>query len=102
MKRYLVVIGVTAACGSVAGDNKQHDAAVQQPDSRPVDGRGVDAFTCATTPANLQGRWRAENNANDDSGNGYNGTTVGSSFGYTPGKHGMAFLLNGSTNEVLV
>lgn len=102
MKRYLVLMGVTAACGSVSGDNKQHDAAVQQPDSRTVDSVGVDAFTCATTPSNLNARWRGENNANDDSGNSYNGTTVGANFGYTPGKHGMAFLMDGTTNEVQI
>lgn len=96
---FMVVVGLSVACGSVSGDGKQ-DAAVKQPDAA-VDGRGVDASTCAATPANLAARWRGESNTNDDSGNAYNGTAIGS-LAYAPGKHGMAFLMNGSTTEVQV
>ncbi len=54
------------------------------------------------TPANLNARWRGDSNTNDDSGNAYNGTAVGNNLSYTQGKHGMAFLFDGTTNEVKV
>jgi hypothetical protein len=96
MKMIWIVV-MTSACGSVSNETK-NDAAVAI-DSTIDDVRAIDAFTCATTPSNMTARWRGDGNANDDSGNSYNGTTLGT-FAYGPGKHGMAFLFDGSTNAV--
>jgi hypothetical protein len=92
------VVLAAAACSPVV--DERIDAAVQ-PDSRMVDA-GMDAFTCANKPSNLTGRWRGENNASDDSGNSNNGTPVGATFMYAPGKHGTAFLFDGSTSAVKI
>jgi hypothetical protein len=90
---------VLAACGSVAGKNP--DAAV---DSKQVDGqtdaRGIDAFTCAANPTGLAGRWRAEMNVNDDL-NAAPGTQNGGVI-YSAGKHGYAFVLDGSSKWVSI
>lgn len=89
-----------AGCGGV--EAVKQDGAVKPPDAvAVVDSAGSNAPTCATTPANLAGRWRGDGNTNDDSGNAYNGAAVGT-LSYTTGKHGMAFLLDGSTNLVSI
>src|SRR5437764_1334327 len=83
-----------AACGSVAATPDAKPVVVDAPigaDAPP----GIDAATCAPAPAGLAARWRGENNANDDQGL-FNGTVNGN-IAYTPGKHGSAFLLDGST-----
>lgn len=100
--RYLAsVMAISAACGSVSSDNKQ-DAAMGQLDAPPSDAGATDALTCAPAAPNLNARWRADGNAMDDGGNAYHGATVGNSFSYAPGRHGMAFLLDGTTNFVRV
>jgi hypothetical protein len=75
--------------------SKNTDAAV---DTKITDSAlndaGVDAFTCAANPAGLAGRWRAEMNTNDDL-NASPGTQIGGVV-YSPGKHGFAFVLDGT------
>jgi hypothetical protein len=78
------------ACGSSAAT----------PDATPVvvDAPIVaDAATCAPTPAGLGARWRGEGNANDDLGL-YNGSA--NNVFYQTGKHGLAFLLQGTGDVV--
>jgi hypothetical protein len=96
--RHSFVLVILAACGSVA--NEQKDAAI---DSRSIDAAqdaGIDAFTCAANPAGLAGRWRAEMNVNDDL-SASTATQVGGVV-YSPGKHGFAFVLDGSSKYVSV
>lgn len=72
-------IGCIAACGQVASN----------------------AERCAPPPAGLVARWRGDMTAKDDTGR-YDGTVVGA-LAYTPsGRHGSAFLLNGTTAAVMV
>jgi len=66
-------------------------------DATPVDA-GLDAATCVPTPAGLAARWRGENVTADDKGL-FDGTAHGS-LAYTPGRHGSAFLLDGTTAYV--
>lgn len=92
----IVVLWVTlVACGSVAGNHP--DAA---PDSAPSDA-STDGPTCAANPPGLAGRWRGEMNTTDDTA-AHNGTPIGNNLGYAPGQHGLAFLLDGSTNVVSI
>jgi concanavalin A-like lectin/glucanase superfamily protein len=98
--KHTVVLMSLAACGSVANKNPvdappAHDGKVDAPHS---DAPGIDAPTCAQNPPGLAARWRGDSTAADDTGT-YNGTAVGS-VAYVPGKHGMAFELNG-TNELV-
>ncbi len=93
----MVVLAALAACGKV--DSKK------MPDARPVDSPGavdahadappIDGPLCITTPTGLGGRWRAEMNTNDDTGNST--STVSGTLGYTPSIHGNAFSLDGAT-----
>jgi hypothetical protein len=59
------------------------------------------AQTCAPAPAGLVGWWRGENNANDSSGNGHNGSlnTAGS---FTGGKVGQAFNFTEQNQSILL
>lgn len=88
-----------AACGSIA--NKSPDASPGIDSHVSVDGPTTDAVTCAANPIGLEGRWRGEMNTNDDT-MAHNGTAVGTNLGYAPGKHGFAFLLDGTTNVIAV
>jgi Concanavalin A-like lectin/glucanases superfamily len=73
------LLGCLAACGQVASN----------------------ADPCAPTPAGLVARWRGEMTAKDDTGR-YDGTGVGP-LAYTPGgRHGAAFLLDGTSAAVSV
>lgn len=98
MRKALLFVFGLSACGGVNEIPK--DAAVKQ-DAPASDGRGIDAATCVPTPSNLNARWRGDGNTNDDSGNAYNGTAIGT-LSYTPGKHGMAYLFDGSSNFVRI
>jgi Concanavalin A-like lectin/glucanases superfamily len=76
-------------CGSVsAGDMR--DAAADAP---------VDQTTCVVSSPSVRARWRAEANANEDTGV-YNATSVGAA-GYTTGKHGMAFSFDGLDDAII-
>src|SRR5437868_5026016 len=72
-------IGLVAACGQVTS-NADH---------------------CAPTPGGLVARWRGDMTAKDDTAR-YDGAMVGP-LAYTPdGRHGSAFLLNGTGAAVMV
>jgi hypothetical protein len=60
-----------------------------------------DASMCVPRPSTLVAEWRGEMNANDSLASHYNGTTVGN-VTYTAGKHGMAFLFDGSSAYVTI
>lgn len=86
-----------AACGSV-GDKAKQDA----PDrDTAVDTTTIDGRTCAANPTGLALRYRGEMNLTDDLGT-TTATAHGATLGYAPGKHGFAFLLDGSTNVITV
>lgn len=97
MKSLSVVIAL-AACGNASKtpDARVIDSpAIDSASDSPGDVRSTDGPTCAPTPAFLGGRWRAEMNTTDDTGNS-TATTLGT-LGYTPSDHGYAFSLDGST-----
>jgi hypothetical protein len=95
--RLVSVALVVAGCGSVA--DKKPDAAVQR--DAPVDTPSIDGRTCAANPTGLVARFRGEMNVTDDLGT-TTATAHGATLGYAPGKHGYAFLLDGSTNVITV
>lgn len=51
---------------------------------------------CASNPPGLGGRWRGEMNANDET-EAHHGVPTSNRVGYAPGKHGMAFSLDGTS-----
>lgn len=76
--RVFGLIGCIAACGQVT--SKAED--------------------CAPTPTGLVARWRGDMTAKDDTGR-YDGVAIGP-LAYTPGgRHGSAFLLNGTSAAVM-
>ncbi len=60
----------------------------------------IAAQTCATVPSGLVAWYRAENNANDSSGNNNNGT-VGISTTFAVGKVGQAFQVTSATGSTV-
>ncbi len=95
---------VLAGCGSVSGmdiDARPADSpATDSPDiDAPIDS-SIDAPPCVTLTGTV-GRWRGEQNTSDSAGT-YNGNSIGANFGYTPGKHGSAFLLDGVDDGVTI
>ncbi len=97
MKLAWVVVAL-AACGKV--NSKTPDArTVDSPRAidAPADSRGVDAPSCFATPVGLGGRWRAEMNTNDDTGNSTASAAGTGTLGYAPSIHGYAFSLDGAT-----
>jgi hypothetical protein len=80
---------VWAGCGKV--DSPNVDAAE---DDDP------DAATCAASPSGLAGRWRGDDDAADQTG-AYPGTPLGD-LGYTAGRHGRAFLFDGTDDLVAI
>jgi hypothetical protein len=65
----------------------------------PIDS-SIDAMPCAMV-AGTRARWRAEQNTADQTAT-FNGSTIGSNFGYTAGKHGSAFLFDGVDDGVTI
>jgi concanavalin A-like lectin/glucanase superfamily protein len=89
MKLLLVVVVALAGCGKVAGQ-ADPDASIDGAPGRDA----VDAPTCAPSPAGLVSRWRGEMNADDDTG--AHGGKASGTIAYAAGKHGFAFLLDGT------
>jgi hypothetical protein len=87
MRVQRLLLGLVCGCGSVNGSSSI--------DAGALDASGLDASTCAPTPASLAARWSGENNTNDDKGR-FNATSHGQ-LGYTQGRFGSAFLLDGTT-----
>lgn len=83
-------LAVAAGCGSV-GSHATADAGASDTDGATADAM---VLPCAPTPAGISARWRAEASTNDDVGT-YNGVQVGH-LAYTSGRHGAAFMLNGT------
>jgi len=99
-----VVLGVVllvVGCGSV--DEKPIDARPKDTSMPTPDTPGIDmpVATCVASPAGLRVRYRAENNPMDHGG-AFAGVQVGANFGYTPGKFGSAFLLDGVDDTVTI
>jgi hypothetical protein len=97
--RRLFLVGLLAACGSVSSKpdaSVQHDA-----HGDAAADAGTDASTCVPRPSTLVSEWRGESNANDSLSHHYNGTAVGN-VTYTAGKHGQAFLFDGSSSYVTI
>jgi len=89
MGSWMCLLALSIGCGNVS------------PSSEIVDGptdAGLDAATCARPPVGLAARWRGEANTNDDTGL-FEGTAHGA-LAYAPGRHGTAFLLDGTTAYV--
>jgi hypothetical protein len=85
--RHLVLVAL-AACGKVPAETV--------PDA-PVD-MSIDTPSCVASPASMRARWRADGNAHEDTGV-FDGTMLGG-LGFTPGKHGMAFVFDGVDDAV--
>jgi hypothetical protein len=95
----IALLGLLAACGSVGGKpdaTVSHDTPIDTPSDAMRD-----ASTCVPRPSTLIAEWRGEMNANDSLASHYNGTTVGN-VTYTAGKHGSAFLFDGSSAYVTI
>jgi hypothetical protein len=98
--RHACVISIAVvACGyprpERIGEARETDAG--EADARGADVPATDSgavATCVPSPASVRARWRGENNANDDTGK-FNGTLVGN-VGSGAGRHGHAFVLNGT------
>ncbi len=83
---------VVAGCGGIKE--------TVQPDAAPAPDSGVaapDAPSCVPSPAALRARWRADMTTTDDLGV-FDGTLSGG--GYTPGRHGSAFVFDGIDDRV--
>jgi hypothetical protein len=95
MRKLLVLL--VAACGSAPANNAQ-DASASH-DGSAIDAAGSDGSGCVATPQGLGGRWRAEMNTTDDTGNSTS-TVAGANLTYMPGRHGSAFELDGTTTAI--
>jgi hypothetical protein len=94
----LFVVVVVVGCGSVKAvdvDGGSVDASSGADASIDAEPRGP---TCYPAPAGLAARWRGEDDAKDHQGL-FDGTAHGS-VAYTPGRHGSAFLLDGTSAYV--
>jgi hypothetical protein len=90
---------LVAACAIGGCDGTEFTAR----DASSVDGTSdtaIDGATCVAAPSGLVARWRAEMDATEQLGT-YPGVVTGG-VGYTTGRHGSAFLLDGQDDAVLV
>lgn len=100
--RRLCLSVLLVGCGEVNNtdiDARPVDAAADGAVDGSIDS-AIDAMPCATITG-TKARWRADQSTADQT-TMFNGSTVGLNFGYTQGKHGSAFLLDGVDDGVTI